>query len=360
MAKPSDAYILPRTGVQVRNRAVLAAMTNKQSHEDGALSDEEIHWLTMRAKGGFGIVTTAAANVTETGRGWDGEMGVWGDHQLPGLTRMAEGLRAHGALSLVQLFHGGMRAPESINGVQPVSASVNTEAGMDGQTRALEDGEVQAMVDAFAEAAVRCQKAGFDGVELHGAHSYLICQFLGLETNRRTDQWGGSYDARRRFLWAIIESVRARTTPEFLIFVRISPLIEKMGIHLADSLQLAQDLVEMDVDGLHISCWDVFQEVDDEDERLMTKRFADALPNDFPLISTGGVWSSQDAQFVMDEGAHFVGVARVAIGHADWAKRLEDSTYDPQRQPFTAEHLAEQGLSPVFIDYMRRWKNFVV
>ena len=89
MAKPNDAYILPRTGVQVRNRAVLAAMTNKQSHEDGALSDEEIHWLTMRAEGGFGIVTTAAANVTKTGRGWDGEMGVWGDHQLPGLTRMA-------------------------------------------------------------------------------------------------------------------------------------------------------------------------------------------------------------------------------------------------------------------------------
>ena len=89
-------------------------------------------------------------------------------------------LRVNGALSLVQLFHGGMRAPQSINGVQPVSASVNTEAGMDGETRALEAEEVQTMVDAFAQAAVRCQKAGFDGVELHGAHSYLICQFLGL------------------------------------------------------------------------------------------------------------------------------------------------------------------------------------
>lgn len=360
MAKPNDAYILPRTGREVRNRSVVAAMTNKQSNEDGTLSDEETHWLTMRAQGGFGIVTTAAANVTQTGRGWDGEMGVWGDHQLPGLTRMAEGLRAQGAVSLVQLFHGGMRAPESINGVQPVSASVNTEAGMDGETRALGAEEVQAMVDAFAEAAVRCQKAGFDGVELHGAHSYLICQFLGLETNRRADEWGGSYDARRRFLWAIIESVRARTSPEFLIFVRISPLIKKMGIYLEDSLRLAKDLTQMDVDGLHISCWDVFQEVDDEDERLMTKRFADALPDDFPLISTGGVWSAQDAQFVLDEGANLVGVARVAIGHADWAKHLGDGTYNPQRQPFTAEHLSEQGLSPVFIDYMRRWKNFVI
>jgi hypothetical protein len=142
MAVSSEPFVLPRTGIAVANRCVLAAMTNKQSHEDGSLSDEEIHWLTMRAKGGFGIVTTAAANVTETGRGWDGEMGVWGDHQLPGLTKMAEGLRAHGALSLVQIFHGGMRAPQSINGVQPVSASVNTEAGMDGSTRALSSLEV--------------------------------------------------------------------------------------------------------------------------------------------------------------------------------------------------------------------------
>ena len=360
MAVSSEPFVLPRTGIAVANRCLLAAMTNKQSHEDGSLSDEEIHWLTMRAKGGFGIVTTAAANVTETGRGWDGEMGVWGDHQLPGLTKMAEGLRAHGALSLVQIFHGGMRAPQSINGVQPVSASVNTEAGMDGSTRALSALEVEDMVEAFADAAVRCEQAGFDGVELHGAHSYLICQFLGTETNRRQDEWGGSYEARKRFLWAIIEAVRARTSPNFLVFVRISPLIEKMGIHLEESLQLAQDLVKADVDGLHISCWDVFQEVDDADERLMTKRFADVLPDDFPLISTGGVWSAKDAQFVMDEGAHFVGVGRVAIGHSDWARHIGDVDYDPQRAPFTAEHLSKEGLSPVFIDYMRRWKNFVV
>ena len=360
MADPSDAFVLPRTGRTLRNRSVLAAMTNKQSHDDGTLSDEEIHWLTMRAQGGFGIVTTAAANVTETGRGWDGEMGVWGDHQLPGLTTMATELRSHGAVSLVQLFHGGMRAPQRINGVQPVSASINTEAGMEGSTRELTSDEVHGIVEDFAQAAARCELAGFDGVELHGAHSYLICQFLGKKTNRRTDEWGGSYDARKRFLWAIIDAVRAVTSPNFLVFVRISPLIEKMGIELEDSLRLAQDLAAVDVDGLHISCWDVFQSVDDDDERLMTKRFADALPDGFPLISTGAVWSAHDAQFVLDEGADLVGVARVAIGHFDWANRVSDSAYDPQRQPFSAQHLATQGLSPVFIDYMRRWKNFVV
>ena len=167
MADPSDAFVLPRTGRTLRNRSVLAAMTNKQSNEDGTLSDEEIHWLSMRAQGGFGIVTTAAANVSETGRGWDGEMGVWGDHQLPGLTTMATELRSHGTVSLVQLFHGGMRAPQRINGVQPVSASINTEAGMDGSTRELSSDEVHRMVEDFAQAAARCELAGFDGVELH-------------------------------------------------------------------------------------------------------------------------------------------------------------------------------------------------
>ena len=165
MADPSDAFVLPRTGHTLRNRSVLAAMTNKQSHDDGTLSDEEIHWLTMRAQGGFGIVTTAAANVTETGRGWDGEMAVWGDHQLPGLTTMATELRSHGAVSLVQLFHGGMRAPQRINGVQPVSASINTEAGMDGSTRELTSDEVHGIVEDFAQAAARCELAGFDGVD---------------------------------------------------------------------------------------------------------------------------------------------------------------------------------------------------
>ena len=128
-------------------------MTNKQSNEDGSLSDEEIKWLVRRAKDGFAITTTAAANVTEHGRGWDGEMGVWGDHQLPGLTKMATQLNETGTLSLAQIFHGGMRAPQSLNGVQPVSASENTEDGMDGlYTRELSHEEVLEMIQSFTDA----------------------------------------------------------------------------------------------------------------------------------------------------------------------------------------------------------------
>ena len=360
--KATDSIVFPRVGLKSFNRTLLAAMTNKQSNLDGTLSDEEIKWLVRRAKGGFGITTTAAANVTKTGRGWDGEMGVWSDHHLPGLTDMANQLNSAGTISLAQLFHGGMRAPESLNGVQPISASENTESGMDGKyTREMSEEEIYSMIDSFTQAAVRCEKAGFHGVELHGAHSYLICQFLGSITNRREDGWGGNVFSRSRFLREIIESVRKVTNPNFLIAVRISPIIEKAGIYLDDSLELATILCGLEIDMLHISCWDVFQPVEGEESGpSLTKRFSDVVPKNIPLISTGAVWTSQDAQWLMDEGADIIGVARVGIGHPDWPQYLSDENYQPQKPPFSVDHLENVDLSPIFIEYMKRWKNFVV
>ena len=358
--KPTESLEIGR-GFVLKNRSLLAAMTNKQSNEDGTLSDEEINWLVRRAKGGFGITTTAAANVTETGRGWEGEMGVWGDHQLPGLTNLANQLNETKTISLVQLFHGGMRAPVSINKVQPISASENTEPGMDGvYTREMSDDEIHSMIESFTQSALRCQKAGFHGVELHGAHTYLICQFLGSKTNRRTDDWGGDIHSRSKFLREIIRSIRKNTDPNFLIAVRISPIIEKAGVYLDDSLELARILCGMEIDMLHISCWDVFQPVDgDELGPSLTKRFREVMRNNIPLISTGAVWTSRDAKWLMEEGADIVGVARVGIAHPDWPKHLIDENYEPQRPPFSVEHLENVELSPVFIEYMKRWKNFV-
>ncbi len=358
--KPIDTVDIGR-GYVLKNRTVLAAMTNKQSHEDGTLSDDEINWLVRRAEGDFAITTTAAANVTEKGRGWEGEMGVWGDHQIPGLTKLATRLNTTGTISLVQLFHGGMRAPRALNGVRPISASENTEPGMDGEyTRKMSSTEVSQMIQSFTDAAVRCEEAGFSGVELHGAHSYLICQFLGTKTNRRPDHWGGDINGRSRFLLELIKSIRAATGERFLIAVRISPIIEKAGIYLEDSLALAQILCGVEIDMLHISCWDVFESVNDGIEDSLTRRFRNVIPENFPLISTGAVWGTEDAQWLIDQGADLVGVARVGIAHPDWPRNLSDPNYLPKRPPFTEDHLRSVDLSDVFIDYMKRWKNFVV
>jgi 2,4-dienoyl-CoA reductase-like NADH-dependent reductase (Old Yellow Enzyme family) len=357
----ASPFILPRTGTVLRNRAVLAAMTNKQSADDGTLSDAEIGWLLRRAEGGFGVVTTAATHVHPGGKSWTGEMGVWGDHHLPGLTRLAAGLRERGAVGLAQIFHGGTRAPRALTGGQPVSASATP--GRDGEegSRALTAAEIDALVVSFADAAVRCEQAGFDGVEVHGAHGYLICQFLGGTTNQRTDAWGGDLAGRARFLLAIVAAIRARTRPGFLVFVRISPQIHAMGVSLADSIALAPRIAAAGVDALHISCWDAFAGAPDEpdDPRTLTRRFRAVLPDGFPLLSTGGVWTEADARFVLDEGADLVGVARVAIGHPDWAREMGAGTYAPARPPFTPAHLQSVGLSAAFVDYMRRWSGFV-
>ena len=356
MASMDESWTM-RNGLMIPNRSVLAAMTNKQSHADGTLSDEEIAFLTRRAKGGFGIITTAASHVQESGQGWEGEFGVWGDHHLSGLTNLAMKLKAFGARSFVQIFHGGMRAPSAITGQQPCSASENFISEKEGYSRELSTQEVEETINAFVHAAKRCESAGFDGVELHGAHGYLIAQFLGSNTNRRSDQFGGDVEHRCTFLLRIIRGIREVVNDKFAIMVRLSPISEEIGIILEDTKQVIELLLEEEIDALHISCWDVFEK--QTNGRVMTEEICSIYSQSIPIVSTGSVWSAKDAQFVLDQGAHAVGVARVALPHPDWASFVSNPTYNPSRPPFTPDELLSAQLSPTFVDYMRRWKGFV-
>ena len=346
-----------RNGLVIPNRSVLAAMTNKQSHADGTLSDEEMRFLLRRAEGGFGIVTTAASHVQESGQGWEGEFGVWGDHHLPGLTSLATQLKQHASKSFVQIFHGGMRAPSSITGQQASSASVNFISESEGSSRRLSTSEVEETISCFIKAAQRCETAGFDGVELHGAHGYLIAQFLGSNTNRRSDVFGGDVEQRSTFLLRIIRGIREVVSDDFAIMVRLSPVSEEIGITLEDTKQVIELLIKERIDALHISCWDVFEKQDNH--QTMTKELCSIYSDSIPIVSTGSVWSAADAQFVLDQGAQAVGVARVALPHPDWASLVTNMAYNPKTAPFTPEELRSADLSPTFVEYMRRWRGFV-
>ena len=175
-------------GPSMKNRFMLAPLTNWQSHEDGILSDEEYNWLTKRAEGGFGLTMTCAAHVQEIGKGFPGQLGVFDDRHIEGLTRLANTIKSNNSVANVQLHHAGIRSPEDIIGQPPVGASDDEETG----GRAMSVTQVQQLRDDFIAAAVRCDQAGFDGVELHGAHGYVLCQFFSEETNRRQDEYGGS------------------------------------------------------------------------------------------------------------------------------------------------------------------------
>lgn len=353
-------YTFARGGITVRNRTVLAAMTNKQSHDDGTVSSDEIAWLEARSVGGFGIITTAATHVLEDGKGWEGEFGTWSDHHAEGLTAMAEAITRHGAIGLAQLFHGGMRAPEALTGVQPMSASANELGGDLGTSRAMSEEDILEVISGFGAAARRCEQAGFQGVELHGAHGYLIAQFLGAGTNRRNDGWGGSQQKRTQLLAEIVSEVRRQTGPDFLVGVRLSPELKACGMNLIDSLETLRLCSTMELDFVHVSCWDILATgVHEGREVHYTTVFRENLPDHLPLFTTGGVWSAEEADLAVEQGGDFIGVGRAGIGHPDWPRHLRGDGSEPLRPPFSVNHLASAGLSPTFIDYMRRWDGFV-
>ncbi|MFT4710612.1 MAG: 2,4-dienoyl-CoA reductase-like NADH-dependent reductase (Old Yellow Enzyme family) [Bacteroidia bacterium] len=355
-------YTFPRTGTVIRNRMVLAAMTNKQSGDDGVLSDDELEWLAARARGGFGIVTTCAAHVSLDGQGWDGELGVFDDALLPGLTRLADTLRADGAISLVQIFHGGVRAPSRLTGLQPFSASAFELDAKDFEVpREATVEDIERTIAAFAAAARRCAEAGFDGVEIHGAHGYLITQFLGTISNTRSDEWGGSLENRARFVRRIVAATRAATPDGFLIGVRISPEVADQGVDLDDSLKVAKWLTDDGVDFVHVSNWDSFKAPakHPESEKMLTTWFREVVGPDMPLMATGGVWTSTEADQVLDHGADMVGLARAAIGNESWPHDAARPDWEPARPPYTPQHLRDAAISSRMVDYMRNWPGFV-
>ena len=346
-----------RRGPPSRNRFMLAPLTNLQSHDDGRLSEQELRWLEMRAKGGFGITMSCAAYVNPQGRGFAGQLGISGDQHEDGLARLAATLHGSGSLAMMQLYHGGMRSPAELTGSQPVSASDDAETG----ARALATDEVDRIEEDFVLAALRAERAGFDGVELHGAHGYLLCQFLSPSLNRRQDRYGGALENRARLLTNIIAGIRARCGPDFLLGTRLSP--ERFGMRLAEIRELASRLMQGgNLDFLDLSLWDVFKEPE-EDEfkgRSLMSCFTDLDRGGTRLAVAGRIVSGPAARHCLDAGADFVVIGRAAILHHDFPERVRsDPDFQAVALPVTAGYLRDEGLSPPFIQYMRNWKGFV-
>ena len=340
-----------RCGARMKNRFMMAPLTNLQSHADGTLSDAEFHWLTLRAEGGFGAVMTCAAHVQAIGQGFPGQLGVFDDKHLPGLTRLATEIRRHGSLALCQLHHAGARAPAELIGTTPVAPSDDPETG----ARALAAEEVNKLVQDFIAAAVRCERAGFDGVELHGAHSYILCGFLGADSNHREDRYGGTPENRARVLHEIIDGIRARCRPDFCLGVRLSP--ERFGVRTADMVELAGRLMAGgQIDFLDVSMWDVFKPAEDEAfrGRPLLGWFTDLPRHGVRLGAAGKITRPDDARRALAAGLDFVILGRAAIVNHDYPARLAaDPAFEPETPPVTEARLRAEGVSDPFLDYLK-------
>lgn len=345
-------------GPAMPNRFMLAPLTNRQSHDDGVLSDDERRWLAMRAQGGFGLTMTCAAHVQAVGQGFGGQLGIFGDEHADGLTRLAGELNATGTVSYVQLHHAGMRSPAELIGAQPVCPSDDADTG----ARALATAEVEQVTADFVAAAVRAQQAGFHGVELHGAHGYLLCQFLSPEINRRTDRYGGSLDNRSRLLFDIVAGIRAACGDGFAIAVRLSS--DRFGIVTDEMVTVYERLIATGaVDMVDLSLWDVRREARDGvfAGRPLLDVFTGVERGDVRLAVAGKIHEPADVREVLDRGADIAALGRVAIMHHDYPRQYAaDPRFAPRHAPVAASVLDDEGVSPTFVAYLRSsFKGFV-
>ncbi len=344
-------------GPAMKNRFMLAPMTNCQSHDDGILSDEEFRWLTMRAEGGFGLTMTCAAHVQAVGQGFPGQLGVFSDKHTVGLARLAKAINSNDSISIIQLHHAGMRSPADLIGTKPVCPSNDEETG----ARALSTEEVKELVADFIAAAVRAEQAGFDGVEIHGAHGYILCQFLSGDINHREDQYGGNLDNRCRVIDEIIDGIRAQCRPDFTLGVRLSP--ERFGMQLSEILIFAQRLMDEDkIDFLDMSLWDVYKEPIEEgmQGKSLISYFTDLRRGNVRLGVAGKIRTPAEAEAALAQGVDWIMLGRAAILHHDFPLQTQNnSNFRPVELPVSREHLCKEGLSEKFIAYMANWPGFV-
>jgi len=344
-------------GIHMKNKFMLAPMTNTQSHEDGTLSDDEYNWLLMRAKGEFGLTMTCASHVQEIGKGFPGQLGIFSDEHIEGHLRLSAGIKSQGSIAVIQLHHAGMRSPKELIDGKAICPSENLKHS----SRGMSLTEVKQLRDDFVTAAVRAKEAGYDGVEIHGAHGYILTQFLSSDINKRTDEYGGNLNNRSRLLFEIVNTIREKCGSKFLLGVRLSP--ERFGMKLSEAKKITQRLIdEGKIDFLDVSLWDVFKFPEEEEykDRSLLEHFTSFDRGSVKLTVAGNIKTGHDVKKVLEAGVDFASIGRAAILHHDFPKRvMKDIDFTPIKTPVSIDHLQNEGLGEDFIRYMQRWNGFV-
>lgn len=247
--------------VTFKNRLVMSPMGTSLAEMDGSPSEDMIAFYEARAIGGAGLIIPEITRVNDVhGVGMMRQLSVSKDRHIEGLAKLAASVHKHGTKIFIQLHHPGRETVTALTGGPVVSASAIPCKYLQQETRALSTEEVKALIQQFIDGGVRVKKAGCDGVELHAAHGYLLQQFLSPYTNKREDEYGGSFENRLRMITEIIQGLRAQCGPDFPIGVRLSveEFLDKTGvtedyIHIQDGVKIAMALEKCGIDFIDVS-----------------------------------------------------------------------------------------------------------
>ncbi len=241
-------------GVLLKNRLVMPPMATNMATEDGEVTNRHIRHYTTRARGGVGLVIIEHTYVSKDGKLSQGQMGLYDDRLIPCLKRLVEAIHAEGTKVAIQLTHAGAKAPRNITGEQPVGPwNVMLPNGSE-VSRPLTIPDIKAIVVRFYEAAYRAMEAGCDAIELHGAHGFLLCQFLSPYTNQRNDTYGGDLAGRLLFPLEVIKEIKTRLGENIPLFYRFgADDMFEGGLTRQEARQAARHLEQAGVDVIDVS-----------------------------------------------------------------------------------------------------------
>ncbi len=348
-------------GVTAKNRIVQAPMqTNLAGYTEGEINDRLMKYYTERAKGGVGTIVVGASAVDwDTCKSPVNQKNVSYDRHLPGWAALNDEMQSYNVRTFVQIHHAGRQmAPHFLDAnqepnmpdQQPISASDVTEKFMGNEPRPMETEEVEEMVERFGDAALRVKRAGFDGVMLHGAHGYLIEQFMSPYTNRREDKYGGSFENRLRFAREILRDVRNKVGDDYPVSMRISveEYVEE-GYHLDEGVRICEELEDEGIDwfditaGIYETMPTIFYPyAQDEAYRI---HHAEAVREavDAPVSGVGKIRSPEVAEGVLEEGqADMVAMARGLLADPEWPRKARDGRADEIRKCISCNYCTQR------------------
>ncbi|WP_295862607.1 NADH-dependent flavin oxidoreductase [uncultured Neisseria sp.] len=332
-------------GVTIKNRLVVAPMTHFGSQADGLISDQERTFLSNRASD-MGMFITAATLVQKDGKAFHGQPEATGEHCLDSLKETAQILQQQGAKAILQIHHGGSKAvDELLDGLDKISASASEAE----HAREATTEEVEALIASYAQAADLALRAGFDGVEIHGANTYLIQQFYSAQSNRRNDQWGGSLENRMRFPLTVIDAVVAvrekHQRDDFIIGYRFSP--EEPGddgLTMTETGALIDALVQKPLQYLHVSLWEFDKKIRRGGDTAQTRMqfIHERINGKLPLIGVGNLFTADQILAAYETGwAEFIALGKTVMINPHIATQIREGREDEietQLDPTRADH----------------------
>ena len=330
------------SGQQIANRFVIAPLTTDSSHEDGTATDGELEFIRRRAASGFGAAISSATYVEQDGRSWQGT-GAAHDGHLSSLRRLAEAMRASGSLAILQIYDGGRIAKPELIGEECLRAASAVASLRPGARtpRAMTSDEVENLIGRFREAASLARKAGFDGVEIHGANHYAVHQFFSPRANHRDDHWGGSLSKRMNFPLAVAEAVRDALGPKLVTGFRITPFeAEAGGYTLDDAKLLCRELARLNLDYISVSLDDYRMSRPTGEARVYDRpvektlapaespitEFARVIAGRSAVMASGGIKTCRDAEGAIEMGADLVAVGRAVVVDPEWLSKVRSES----------------------------------